>query len=160
MTVSDVVRVFWSPEMRVSRQLCLEFAAIASRTPSFGMFTMVETIEAVSITIFRHCRGIHLRSGMECEFFGTKHYIAEASHLMKSDPEAQHELPTLTIEQREQAILVVDQVFALFHAWCDSLLDYASKYMASPLGAYERMIHESRREPRQASFPSHDTSAP
>src|SRR6185295_6700994 len=89
MTLSDAVRVFWSPEMHISRQLCFEFAAIASRTPSFGMFAMVETIEAVSITIFRHCRGIHLRSGIECEFFGEKHYIAEASHLMKSEPETQ-----------------------------------------------------------------------
>ncbi len=66
----------------------------------------------------------------------------------------------LTIDQRKEAVILVDQVFALFHAWCDSLLDYARKYMASPLSAYERMIHESRTLPRQAIFPTHDTSGP
>ncbi|MEV6099851.1 hypothetical protein [Nocardia sp. NPDC051981] len=39
---------------------------------------MVEAVEAVAVTIFKHCQGIALDSGEECEFFGTKDYLAAA----------------------------------------------------------------------------------
>ncbi|WP_437517642.1 hypothetical protein [Sorangium sp. So ce1099] len=155
LSLSDAARVFWSPEMKVSRQLCLEFAAIASKTQSFGVYAMVEAIEAVSVTIFKHCRGIALESGVECEFFGTKHYMAEAGHLIKSEGTPKATLPELTEEQRLEARAVVDRVFALFDAWSDSLIQYARKHSTAPLAAYEQMIDVSQKLPREMVLPEY-----
>jgi hypothetical protein len=154
LTLSDAARVFWSPEMKVSRQLCLEFAAIASTGPSFGVFAMVEAIEAVSITIFHHCRNITLGDGRECEFFGTKHYLAEAGHLIKSEAQPKSELPLLSDEQRASALVVVDRVFELFDVWSDSLFQYAKSQAADPVTAYAEMVRRSEQLPRAIVLPT------
>jgi hypothetical protein len=155
LTIADAARVFWSPEMKVSRQLCLQFAAIASTVPSFGVFAMVEAIEAVSITIFRHCRDITLRDGQECEFFGTKHYLAEAGHLIKSEAQPKSELPVLSAEQRASALGVVDRVFELFDVWSDSLFQYAKSHAADPVTAYTEMVRRSEQLPREIVSPTY-----
>ncbi|WP_437524900.1 hypothetical protein WME79_36920 [Sorangium sp. So ce726] len=155
LTLSDAARVFWSPEMKVSRQLCLEFAAIASKTQAFGVFAMVEAIEAVSVTIFKHCQGIVLESGVECEFFGTKHYLAEAGHLIKSEGQPKATQMALTPEQRAEAEAVVDRVFEIFDAWSHSLFQYARKHSAVPLAAYEQMIDASQKLPREMVLPGY-----
>ncbi|WP_437963722.1 hypothetical protein WMF04_28830 [Sorangium sp. So ce260] len=155
LALSDATRVLWSQDMKVSRQLCFEFAAIAASTPSFGVFAMVESIEAVSVTIFKHCRGIALENGVECEFFGTKHYKAEIAHHIKSEGKIKASLPALTQEQRAEAMAVVDRVFKLFYAWSDSLLQYARKHSAAPLVAYEQMIDVSHKLPRRVMLPEY-----
>ncbi|AUX46212.1 uncharacterized protein SOCE26_077170 [Sorangium cellulosum] len=155
LALADSTRVLWSPDMRVSRQLCLEFTAIAARSPSFGVFAMVESIEAVSVTIFKHCRGIALENGVECEFFGTKHYKAETAHHIKSEGKIKASLPALTEEQRAEAKAVVDRVFELFYAWSDSLLEYARKYSAAPVEAYAQMIDRSHQLPRRVVLPEY-----
>ncbi len=104
---------------------------------------MVESIEAVSITIFTHCRGIALRDGRECEFFGTKHYLAEASHSIKSPEVEETSLPSLDAAQREESRRMVDRTFALFDDWSAALLQCALAN-ADHGGTYARMIQESK----------------
>jgi hypothetical protein len=155
VTLSDAARIFWSPEMKVSRQLCLEFAAIASQNDSIVTFAMVEAIEAVSITIFKHCKGIALENGVECEFFGTKHYLAEAGHLIKSDAQPKKSMPALTEAQCEAAKSVVDRVFELFDVWSESLVVYANTHAEAPEAAFGKMVSESTARPRQVLLPSY-----
>ncbi len=143
MPLSDATRVLWGADFTHSRRLCLELAALASDSPTYAVFAMVESIEAVSITIFKHCQGITMRDGRECEFFGTKHYAAEASHSIKSPEVAESSLPALGLIQRKEAKLMVDQVFSLFADWSTSLLRFATGNEAHAL-TYERMVRQSK----------------
>jgi hypothetical protein len=143
MPISDATRVLWSADFQHSRRLCLELAALARAAPTYAVFAMVESIEAVSITIFTHCRGITLRDGRQCEFFGTKHYLAEASHSIKSPEVQETSLPFLDEAQREEAERMVDRVFSLFDDWSSSLLQFALQNVDHD-GAYLRMIEESK----------------
>jgi hypothetical protein len=79
--MADAARIFWSPGFTESRFLVMKIARLAAMYPEpYQIFSMVEAIESISITIFRYCRGIKNRYGQECQFFGNKHYEAEAGH--------------------------------------------------------------------------------
>jgi hypothetical protein len=143
MPLSDAARVLWGADFKHSRRLCLELTSLAAGSPTYAVFAMVESIEAVSITIFERCRGITLEDGRECEFFGTKHYLAEASHNIKSPEVAETSLPTLDQGQRDESRLMVDRVFSLFDDWSSSLLRFATENEAPTL-TYERMVQESK----------------
>lgn len=143
MPLSDAARVFWGAEFQHSRRLCLGLASLASDEPAYAVFAMVEAIEAVSITIFEHCQGITLPDGRECEFFGTKHYQAEASHSIKSPEVAESSLPALDDPQREHAKLMVDRTFALFDEWSSALLRFAIEN-EEPAATFARMVQQSR----------------
>ncbi|UXX94091.1 hypothetical protein N7U49_22120 [Streptomyces sp. AD2-2] len=143
MPLSDAARVLWSADFQPSRRLVLELAALAAGAPTYAVFAMVESIEAVSITIFTHCRGIALRDGRECEFFGTKHYLAEASHSIKSPEVEETSLPSLDAARREESRRMVDRTFALFDDWSAALLQCALAN-ADHGGTYARMIQESK----------------
>jgi len=143
MPLSDATRVLWGADFQHSRRLCLELTALAAGAPTYAVFAMVESIEAVSITIFTHCRGIALREGVECEFFGTKHYMAEASHSIKSPEVEETSLPSLDEAQREECRRMVDRVFSLFDEWSGSLLRFALESWDHKR-TYERMIQESK----------------
>lgn len=143
MPLSDATRVLWGADFKHSRRLCLELASLASDSPTYAVFAMVESIEAVSITIFKHCRGITMQDGRECEFFGTKHYAAEASHSIKSPEVAESSLPALSVIQREESKLMVDRVFSLFADWSTSLLRFATENEVHAL-TYERMVRQSK----------------
>ncbi|MER5942629.1 hypothetical protein ABT121_35665 [Streptomyces sp. NPDC001928] len=143
MPLSDASRVLWGADFQHSRRLVLELAALAANAPTYAVFAMVEAIEAVSITIFKHCQGITLRDGQECEFFGTKHYKAEASHSIKSPEVEETSLPALDSAQRKESSLMVDHVFALFDDWTTSLLKFALGNEAHRL-TYERMVRQSK----------------
>jgi hypothetical protein len=143
LPLSDAARVLWGAEFQHSRRLCLELASLAADAPTYAVFSMVEAIEAVSVTIFEHCQGITNRDGHECEFFGTRHYLAEASHSIKAPEVEQSRLPALDPVQRDEARLVVDQVFSLFGDWSAALLHFALTNEA-PLLTYQRMIQDSK----------------
>ncbi|MFI7099141.1 hypothetical protein ACIBK8_07255 [Streptomyces sp. NPDC050161] len=143
MPLSDASRVLWGADFQHSRRLCLGLAEMAANAPTYVVFAMVESIEAVSVTIFEHCQGITLQNGQECEFFGTPHYLAEASHSIKSPEIETSELPLLDAPQREQAKLIVDRVFSLFDDWSTALLNFALKNETYPL-TFERMVQDSK----------------
>jgi hypothetical protein len=144
MSLSDASRVLWGEDFKHSRRLCLELASLASGSPTYATFAMVEAIEAVSITIFEHCQGIALRDGQECEFFGSKHYNAEASHSIKSPEVTESSLPTLDAIQREESKLMVDRVFSLFDEWSGSLLRFATENEGQHFLTFERMVQQSK----------------
>ncbi len=143
MPLSDSARILWGKDFQHSRRLCMELAALAVGAPTYAVFAMVEAIEAVSVTIFTHCRGITLQDGSECEFFGTKHYLAEASHSIKSPEVEKTSLPALDDTQREESRRMVDRVFSLFDDWSRALLRFALEHDEHDR-KYKRMIQESR----------------
>ncbi|GAA1933457.1 hypothetical protein [Streptantibioticus ferralitis] len=143
MPLSEATRVLWGPEFAHSRRLCLELASLAAGAPAYAAFAMVEAIEAVSVTIFEHCQGISLRDGQECEFFGTKHYAAEASHSIKSPEVAESSLPRLDDLQRGKAIVMADRVFSLFDEWSNGLLRFAIENEVNA-DTYARMVEQSK----------------
>jgi hypothetical protein len=143
MPLSDAARVLWGADFQHSRRLCLELAALAAEAPAYAVFAMVEAIEAISITIFERCQGITLKDGRECEFFGTKHYLAEASHSIKSPDLDASALPILDEAQREHGKQMVDRVFVLFDDWSSELLRFANEN-GGPAVDYARMVQESK----------------
>lgn len=143
MPLSDATRVLWGADFSHSRRLVLELASLASNSPTYAVFAMVEAIEAVSVTIFKHCQGITLLDGQECEFFGAKHYAAEAGHSIKSPEVTETSLPALTTTQREEARLMAGRVFSLFDDWSSSLLRFTEREEHHPL-SYERMVRHSK----------------
>ncbi|MEV4127283.1 hypothetical protein [Nocardia sp. NPDC049707] len=149
LSLSDSARVLWSPDMSVSRRLCLKLAALTATLPVSGIYAMVEAIEAVSVTIFKHCQGITLEDGQECEFFGTKHYLAEAGHLMKTDDDSKRNLPVLDDSERAAARAAVDDVFSLFDEWSESLMDYARRYSTDAAKAWAQIIAASQALPHE-----------
>ena len=144
MPLSDAIRVLWGPGFEHSRRLSLELTATATQLESYGLFALMEAIEAVSIVLFRSCQGITMQNGEECEFFGTKHYIAESSHAINDPGFADLDLPALKDDEREKAQVVVDRVFRLFNDWVDSLLQYARNVDEHSV-SYEQMIIQSKR---------------
>ena len=143
MPLSDATRVLWSADFRHSRRLCLEITSLASHAPTYVLYAMVEALEATSLTFFKNCQGITMRNGEECEYFGTRHYIAEASHSINAPEVIESKLPDLTDDEKQQARVTVDRVFALFDDWLYSLLRYAREIDEHSI-AYERIARHSR----------------
>ena len=143
MPRSDAARVLWGTDFQHSRRLCLELAALASDAPAYAVFAMVQAIEAISIAIFERCQAITLHDGRECEFFGTKHYLAQASRSLKSPDLDAAALPILDEPRRERAKLMVDRVFVLFDEWSTALLRFANENEAPALD-YARMVRQSK----------------
>ena len=85
--------------------------------------------------------------GRECEFFGTKHYLAEASHSIKSPEVAESSLPDLDNLQRGHAKQIVDRTFALFYEWSSALLRFAIENEdedEDPAATFARMVRHSK----------------
>ena len=144
LSLSDATRILWSSEFRHSRILSLELAAQALHSPSYVVFAMMEAIEATSIVLFKNCVGIVLQNGDECEFFGTKHYIAESSHAIHSADKGNPDFPDLDEHQRQIARQAVDRVFSLFTDWIDSLLRYPLENDGHTV-AYKKILSQSKR---------------
>ncbi|HEX2690229.1 MAG TPA: hypothetical protein VHN14_26620 [Kofleriaceae bacterium] len=156
MSFSDAARVFWSPDMQMSRRLCLQLAALAAPAEPWGTLAVVETCESFSITLFKHCQGIKLSNGDECEFFGSKHYIAETQHSIRDDSQTDQVSFQLTPAQREEAKRLVDIAFNMFTDWFTSLYEYGTKYSSNQDRAYHQMIDHSVNLPRRPSVPMAD----
>jgi hypothetical protein len=155
LSFSDAVRLIWSPDFRVSREVPLRLTSLVRTTDTHGVFAIVEAIEAVSVTMFQHCQGIRLSNGQECQFFGTKHYLAESGHGIKSaDCKTAQEI-RLTEEARETCRALVDRVFDLFSNWLDSLCSFAGKYGPEFEVHARQAISASAALPRAAAIPPH-----
>lgn len=155
LTFSDAVRLIWSPDFRVSREVPLRLTSLVRTTDTHGVFAIVEAIEAVSVTMFQHCQGIRLSNGKECQFFGTKHYLAESGHGIKSEECKTAQEIRLTDEARQAYCALVDQVFELFAKWVDSLCDFAAKYGPQFESHAREAVRASAALPRAAMIPPH-----
>ena len=130
MKLSDTARMLWSTTFSESRVLTLRLAQLAATYPSpYQLFTMIESIEAVSITVFKNCRNIKNKYGKELQFFGNKHYNAEANHEIHHHGEEAG--PSITLDETQQtiAIKIVDAVFELLIDWTGQLHAYSIKQL-------------------------------
>ena len=146
--------------MSTSRRLCIWLGALASNSEPYEVFTIVEAIEANSIAMFKYCRDIKLDDGTACEFFGPKHYRAEAGHLIKSE-RSEASNPELSEPQREKAKKLADQVFQAFDQWSDALFLFGKAHADTPAGAYTQIVTRSEQSPREAmDYGSEATPSP
>ncbi len=136
MPMTHTVRFLWSDELPRSRQLPLELAVMTRGASPWGRLVIIEAIESISITIFRHTKEIRLSGGRECLFFGEVHYQAEAGHEL-NDPEHDARALELTDAQRRLAFELVDRTYALFLAWTEELTRFAESYR----GGYDARAH-------------------
>ena len=82
-------------------------------------FAIVEAIEAISITWFKHTQELKDKNGNELQFFGKKHYNLESSHWIKGDEFSSKRIE-LTLEERAAAEKLIDKIFVLFGDWMHS----------------------------------------
>lgn len=131
LSMSDCTGVLWSDEFSESRILILRIAQLAAtQSETYQRFVVIEAIEAMSITFFRNCVGIKTAAGEECQFFGEKHYKAEANHDIHHDKDGFcASAMELTTEQQVIAKEIVDEVFELFGTWSDSLTKFAREQL-------------------------------
>jgi hypothetical protein len=156
VSMADAARIYWSPGFTESRLLVMKIARLAAMYPeSYQIFAMVEAIESISITIFRYCCGIKNRYGQECQFFGNKHYEAEAGHSIKEEGVESLQIK-LDDRQRRIAYEIIDEAFTMFRKWCDSLADFSLQlHKMGKSFCYEPFLQESRDLPREALLPEY-----
>lgn len=117
---TDTVRLIWSDEYAASRKLIYAILALYAASPEqYNRFAIVETIEAISITWFKHAQVLKDKNGKELQFFGKKHYNLEASHWIKGDEFSSKKIE-LTLAERSAAEKLIDKVFVLFSDWMHS----------------------------------------
>ncbi|HYO52848.1 hypothetical protein, partial [Archangium sp.] len=131
LPMTDAVRYLWSDDLRVNRSIPTRLAAICSRAQPYVTFTVVESIEAISIRLFDICRKILSMGGSELKFFGETHWRAENTHTSHSmGPEMENSCKAIILSPQNRALALeyVDDMFALFIEWCDELLRFAKKF--------------------------------
>jgi hypothetical protein len=129
LLLADAARFFWSEHPAPSRILLLKLAQLTARYPEpYQVYALVEAIEAISITVFSSCRDIRNKAGQACEFYGEKHYQAEANHDIHEHKDSDGDYAanlSLTTQQQQLTTALVDETFALFNKWSNSLLQFA-----------------------------------
>lgn len=122
---TDTVRLIWSDEFSASRKLIYAILALYAASPEQHMrFAIVETIEAISITWFKHAQVLKDKNGKELQFFGKKHYNLESSHWIKGDEFSSQRIE-LTNDARVAAKKLADKIFDLFSDWMHSYSNLA-----------------------------------
>lgn len=158
--VSDLSRLLWSPAMYAPRRVILELQSLwmQNRDPIL-VLSMVETIEATSVTAFKQCQGFKNSQGVEIEFWGTKHYLLEAGHLIKDPNNPIREFP-ITDEQLEKGLQVVDSVFNTFTNFGNELVDFTMEIVKLARENngdnslyYQQLIEDSKQKPRYPVYP-------
>lgn len=143
---TDVVRLIWSDEYAASRRLIYAILALyASSTAQHDRFALIEAIEAISITWFKHTQDLKDKSGNELQFFGKKHYALEASHWIKGDDFSSQKI-NLTQEQRATAEKLIDQIFVLFKNWMNGYAQLAKNLKANNKKInFDEIINKSKK---------------
>lgn len=121
----------WSDETRQNRILTYRLAALISEASAVERIAIIEAIEETGNVLFSTlldlAKAIETRRGIELRYCGEFHFGLESGHSVGSD---HIEIAKIPLDEATQArcLALVDEVFALFEAWTNELLDYAKKY--------------------------------
>lgn len=125
------MRFLWSDETRQNRILTYRLAALISQASAVERIAIIEAIEETGNVLFstmlKLAKAIESRRGIELRYCGEFHFNLESGHAMGSD---RLEMIKIRLDESTQArcLYLVDEVFALFEAWTNELLDCAKNH--------------------------------
>lgn len=174
-------RLAWTPsdtlwwwfdcsETELIRRLAMETLDLTVTHPDpLVRFPMIQAIEAVGDVFFSHtvklAKELEKQTGLEYRYYGEYHRIRETGHLHTDEDE--FTTATLTPEQREAALRLVNRMFDMFVEEIGHLLSYSRRATEDPRLLVDclRREHRARLDrpacasPRWPAGPSHEGTA-
>lgn len=127
------LRFVWNEETKITRQITYEIAGYSYQAIPEIKLLVLEALESVGHVFFNISTKVasELRaiSHQDYFYFGDEHLRVETGHTMRT-PEAENYVAKieLTDSQRQQAFMIVENIFTIFTEWTYELLAYAQKY--------------------------------
>jgi hypothetical protein len=128
------MKFLWSDETCKNRILTYQLAALIAGTSAVERIALIEAIEETGNVLFTVmldlAKAIESRRGIELRYCGSFHFDLESGHSAGSDHAA---ISAIELDDlaRERCLYLVDEVFSLFEAWTQELLNYAKLHSFS-----------------------------
>lgn len=122
------MQFLWSDETRQNRILTYRLAVLIAGASAIERLAIIEAIEETGNVLFSTmlhlAQAIEIRRGIKLRYCGEFHFALESGHSIGSD---HAEIARIQLNEPTQArcLSLVDEIFALFTAWTNELLDYA-----------------------------------
>lgn len=132
LDLNGALRMLWGEDRKKTRQTIYGLMALIEDTDPGVRMAVVEAIEATGDVAFTHFSALadefQKATGQELCYFGHIHKELETGHAMGTeDIEAQLEALELSPELEQQALVLVDRVFALFTSMFEEWMAYAQR---------------------------------
>jgi len=142
---SDSLKFLWNEEIKASRSLTYQIFRYAFRASPVTKLVILEVIEATGnvflLTAAPLAQELRTITQKELLYFGCFHLAVETGHTTGT-PEVEQSIKNiqLTIENRQQAFEVVENLFEAFTKLTDELLVYAKTHSFDQPFAKPRQI--------------------
>ncbi|MCY1083513.1 hypothetical protein [Archangium lansingense] len=132
LDLNGALRMLWGEDRKKTRQTVYGLMALIEDTHPGVRMAVVEAIEATGDVAFTHFSQLadefKESTGQELCYFGHIHKELETGHAMGTeDIEAKLEEIALSPELEQQALALVDKVFALFASMFEEWMAYAQR---------------------------------
>ena len=132
---TDTLKFLWSKETKQTRDLSYEIMSLCNMyNDQVLRLAIIETLEAtgnVTLSITTDvCRELEKENPGEYRYFGKHHVDFETGHLIGPD-NVHHQIESIEIteNQKQQAFLIVEKLFAAFHACTYEWMMYAQNHL-------------------------------
>jgi hypothetical protein len=130
---TEWMNFLWGEETRENRVLMARLTGLIHGTSSIERLVIIEAIEETGNVLFSTmlplAEAVEQQLGQQLRYCGTFHFSLESGHAVGADHQALANV-TLSDEQRERCLAMVDEVFAVFERWTNELLRYALAHPA------------------------------
>lgn len=145
LSFSKTLKFLWDSKNDFSRWTTYRLYQLTYEATPIQKLVVIEAIEATADIFLdltsKIAEEIEASGGSECKYFGQHHFDIDANHTMHS------EKATLKVEDivvpddfKSRAYELVDEVFALFTQFSDSLLQYSLKAVEQDASQQETAI--------------------
>jgi hypothetical protein len=155
---SDMLRLTWSKKTEKSRLICNKIALLYKPlTDSFLRLAIIETIEAaghVNLSLVSEVsKQLQSITKLNYRYFGPSHFAVETGHSIGIENfENVIASVELSEETRQQAFVLVEQVFELFTEMVQELMENITS-PASNLPSLDSSAKESHSKPLESHHP-------
>ncbi len=124
---TESLRFLWSDETRIQREVVRWLFQAGALAKPLHRFILIEAIESTADIFLGATQALaaerQLLDGSDCRYFGDLHTSIDANHTMFTD-ESESILDNLeiTIEEREEALRIIDKTFEMFTLIMSDLL--------------------------------------
>ncbi|QUY41488.1 NAD(P)-binding domain-containing protein [Acaryochloris marina] len=145
---SDTLRFLWSNETKTPRWISLELYKLASYASPELKLVMIEAIEATGSIFLSivHTVADELQNStkQKYKYFGAHHFQVDSNHsIVSNSSENNLDKINLSLEDKEEAIEIVNKVFDVFTDFTNELLNFAKDHSHKRLTYSESIIeHE------------------
>ncbi|MEL6776840.1 MAG: hypothetical protein AAFO06_06250 [Cyanobacteria bacterium J06597_16] len=132
LSLSDALKFLWSQENSFSRWTTYRLYQLTFQAEPIQKLVVIEAIEATADIFLdltaQIAEELQTSSQREYKYFGQHHFTIDANHTIHSD-EAEHKVENVVVPEdfQQSAVELVDEVFALFAEFSDSLHRYCLK---------------------------------